>query len=258
MKKLAIFMTIMILTAAPVLFAEMTADEIIAKHVEAIGGEQAFKDIKSIKMSGNMFASGMPLDFESIVVMPDKAFMQASMNNTQVMSGGVNGDVAWQNSPMMGGAMILEGNDRKNALEQTELSKLLGYKSKGYQAKYLGEDMVKGATAYKIELVDPKDNDTSLFYIDSESFYIVREKSGANTITYSKHEKVGDKIVRPFKVNVSGSSPQGQMMITFESMEINIEVPDSLFVVPADAVPQSEMMKRLQQMQQGAGQGGGN
>lgn len=265
MKKVVILLTIMVFAAGSMLIAEMTAEEIVNKHIEAIGGEEAYANLESIVMKGNMFAQGMPLDFTSYLVMPDKAYMEASTNNMVVFSGGTDGKEAWAKSAMVG-AVILEGAEKESAMDQTELSRFVDYKDKGFTIRYVGEDMVKGAKTYKVELVDPADNDTTVYYFDAETYYILREKSGGNTITYSKHQKVGDKIVRPFKVNISGPGAQGQRMITFESMEVNVDVPDSLFVMPEGAIPMSEMQKRMQQQQmpgggqQGGGQqgGGGN
>jgi hypothetical protein len=229
------------------LVAEMTAEEVIQKHLEAIGGEKALSEIKSLTMTGNMFAGGMPLDFKSYIVRPDKAFIEASTNNFPMFSGGSNGTEAWQKSPM--GTILLEGEEKAKAMEQAEVFKFLDYKGKGYTVRFLGEDLIKGAKTYKVELVEPE-NDTSTFHFDAETFYIVREKSGGNTISYSKHQKVGDKIVQPFKVNIAGSGTEGQAMLTFVSMELNVDVPDSLFVVPEGAIPMSEMMKQQQQQQQ--------
>jgi outer membrane lipoprotein-sorting protein len=258
MKKFAALMVILVLVAAPLLLSEMTADEIISKHIAAIGGEKAFKDIKSLVATGSMFVSGMPLDIKSYIVTPDKAYMEASTNNMTVMSGGSNGTDAWQMSPQTG-AVLLEGEAKRSTMEQAELSPLLNYKEKGDKVKYLGEDMVKGAKAYKVEVVDTA-NDSTTYYFDAGTYYILRQKSKGGTVTFSKHQKVDDKIVRPFKINIAGPAAQGQIMITFDTMQVNVPVPDSLFVVPAGAISQSEFQQRMEQMRQkmqGGGQQGG-
>jgi hypothetical protein len=50
----------------------------------------------------------------------------------------------------------------------------------------------------------------------------------------SEHRKVGDIV---FTHKVTGQGFEGEMMMTFDSIQVNVPVPDSLFVMPADARP---------------------
>lgn len=235
-KILVLLFALGVMSAAAVpAHAEMTADEIIAKHIEAYGGEKAMRDVKTMTMKGNMFAQGMPLDLAAYMLLPDKSYMQVSSNNMVFYSGGTNGKEAW--ATQMGQSYILEGKAKDEIESQTQQFSFLDYKKKGAKAKYLGEDLVKGAKAYKVEFVSPK-NDTTTYFFDAATFYIVREKSATSNSSFSNHKAVNG-IVFPFKINsqVEAGGQTAQQMLTIDSIAINVPVPESLFVMPKDAKP---------------------
>jgi hypothetical protein len=67
---------------------------------------------------------------------------------------------------------------------------------------------------------------------------LVKKEDEGSTTSLSKYDEVGG-IVWPHKLSVS--TPQGQQMITFDSIAVNIDVPDSLFVMPEGAKPVPSM-----------------
>ena len=150
MKKIcALLLAMFVLSAVPVM-AEMTADEIIAKHLEASGGEAAMRGVKSIVMKGSMFMQGMPLDIQMFMVPPTKSFIKVSMNNMMVGGGGTNGTEAWASQVDQTMAMHtyqLTGEEKDEADKQSDQFIFLDYKKKGATVKNLGEDVVKGAKA---------------------------------------------------------------------------------------------------------------
>ncbi len=237
-KKIVAFALVVLAAAALPAMAEMTAEEIIAKHLEATGGTANFAKIKSIEMRGSMFAQGMPLEMKMVIVPPAKGYMEIGMNNTPMMRGGSNGVDAWQSGPM--GTVALEGDAKASALKQTDIFSLVDYAKKGTKVKLLGKDMVKGAEAYRVEVID-KDNDTTEMFIDATTFYLVREKSSGGSQSYSNYKKVADLIVVPYKRQAQ--APEGSVMITIDTVIVNPQTPDSLFIMPANAIPMSKMPK---------------
>jgi len=99
--------------------------------------------------------------------------------------------------------------------------------------------MVKGSKAHKIEFVS-ENGDTSLYYFDDKTAYIVKQKGDNTNINLSKYKDIGG-IFFPHKMTMS--TPNGQMLMTFDSIAVNIDVPDSLFVMPNGAKPMPDMTK---------------
>ncbi|MGB5105230.1 MAG: hypothetical protein WBP29_01615 [Candidatus Zixiibacteriota bacterium] len=235
MKKIcALMLALFVLSAVPVM-AEMTGDEIIAKHVEASGGEAAMRGVKSLYLKGSMFAQGMALEMQTYLIPPAKSYVEVSMNNMVVGGGGTNGTEAW--ATQMGETYVLTGKQKEEADKQSDQFVFLDYKKKGATAKNLGEDVVKGAKAYKVEFVTAG-HDTTQYFFDAQTYYLLRETSAATSQNFSKHKEVGG-IVFPFSISsqleMGGQSMQ--QMITFDSVAVNIPIADSLFVMPKNAKP---------------------
>jgi hypothetical protein len=230
MKRLLV--TFLIAALSTTAFAgDMTADELIAKYIEASGGEKNIRGAKSMFFKGNVFMGGTALEMKMWVVPPDKAYTEVSMNNMVMGGGGCNGDNAW--AVQMGQAFYLEGEMAEDAKREADMFPLLDYKDKDFKVNYEGEATVKGENAYKMALVHPK-GDTAHYFFDAATFYLVKKEDQGSTTSLSNYKEVGG-LVWPHKVTVS--TPQGQQMITFDSIAVNIEVPDSLFVMPEGAKP---------------------
>ncbi len=233
-RSLVLLFALLLLSAMPAM-AEMTADEIIAKHVEAYGGEAAMRAVKSMSLKGSMFMQGMPLEMQMYLVPPTKSYIQVMSNNVVLGGGGTNGTEAW--ATQMGETYILTGKQKEEADKQSDQFMFLDYKKKGSTAKLLGDDMVKGAKAYKIEFVSPS-KDTTLYFFDATTYYIVREKNASTSQSFSAHKAVNG-LVFPFKINsqmdVNGQSMQ--QMIQIDSIAINVPIADSLFIMPKNAKP---------------------
>jgi hypothetical protein len=237
-KLLALFIALTALLAVPAM-AEMTAEEIIAKHIEASGGEAAMRAVKSMYMKGSMFMQGMPMDLQVYTVLPDKSYYAVSSNGAVLGAAGTNATDAW--STQMGQTFTLAGKQKDEVKKQADQFTFLDYKKKGSSVKYLGEDMVKGAKAYKVEVVSAS-HDTSTYFFDATSYYLVREKSGMGTSNMSNHKKIGD-LVFPTKMmtQIEAGGQSMQQMITIDSIAVNVPIADSLFVMPKDAKPMPQM-----------------
>jgi len=230
MKKLLVTFLIAALSASA-FAADMTADDLIAKYITAMGGEDNIRATKSMFLKGSMFMGGTALEMKMWVVPPDKSYSEVSMNNMVMGGGGCNAEDAW--ATQMGQTFYLEGDMKESARQQADMFPLLDHKKKDFKVKYAGEATVKGEPAQKMEFVSAK-GDTSFYFFDANTFYLVKKEDKGSTTSFSKFEKVGN-LMWPHKLTVS--SLQGQQMITFDSIAVNIEVADSLFVMPEGAQP---------------------
>jgi len=234
MKKLLVVLLLFAATITAVA-GDMTADDLIGKYIAAIGGEKNIATVKTLFMRGTYLMKGMPLQMTMQLQLPDKGLMEFKMNNMVMGGGGTNGTDAWQTQ--MGQTYYLEGEHKRGMMRQVDLFPLLDYKKKGGQATYIGEVDLEGKKAHKMEYVTPE-ADTVYFFFDPETFYIVQlEGKGAMT-SMSDYRKIGP-IMMPYKFTSESSA--GQVTTTYDSMAVNIEIPDSLFVMPKNAKPMPKM-----------------
>ena len=133
-----------------------TADEIIAKHINAIGGEH-WKDIKSIKMQASITAdaaAGMAIGWTMIAIRDKAARMDVSVMG-MVQTSVVNGENGWSNNPFMGKTdpEPMTADQAKSMISMTDIDgSVIGYKEKGYTVEYIGTEDVDGTEALKIKI----------------------------------------------------------------------------------------------------------
>ena len=126
-----------------------------------------------------------------------------------------------------------------------ELSKsLVDYEEKGYTVELLGMEDVEGTEAYKLQLTK-ENGKVSFLYLDTENFVIFRQEAKRSvegnefdiTIDFSDFKPVGD-IVLAHSMQMSGGPMTGQ--ITFNDVELNVEVDDEFFAFPGKSADEAE------------------
>jgi hypothetical protein len=210
-----------------------TADDIIKKHVDAIGGLDKWKNITSVKISGIMNFSGTEIPV-TITVLNGKGYrMDMTMNgmaNYMILTP----DKGWMYFPIQGQQKPEAIPDEMVKEEQDQLDvtsdPLIDYKAKGNKVVLLGKDDVEGTECYKLKVTDKGGKETTM-YLDATTYNHIRsvEKSKANgqeqetTANYSNYQKLPEGIIYP----MSQDSDDGPL--TIKTIEINKPVNEAIF-----------------------------
>jgi hypothetical protein len=227
--------------------AAQTADEIVEKHLAAVGGRAALGKLTSRVMTGTITISTPAGEFSGpIQVMnqaPNKVRTLISLDLTAVGAGkmtidqrfdGVNGyaiDTLQGNRDITGDQ--LEG--MRNSFFPTPL---LNYKQNGVGVELTGKEKVGDREAYLLVL-KPKTGPSTRNYIDATTFLLIRQVVTADippvgtleqTTDFSDDMDV-DGIKVPHKL-VSSSSLQN-FTVTIQKVEHNGSLDQTLFVKPA-------------------------
>jgi len=224
--------------------AAQTVDEIIAKSIEARGGEAKLRAVKSIRETGKAeFGPGMVVPFTEIKKRPDmvrQEFTAQGMTGVQAY----DGKEGWQIMPFQGkkDPEPMAADDVKQFQDDADIDgPLMDYKAKGNTMEYLGKEKVEGADAYKLKITR-KNGDVETDFIDVDTGLqvktIIKAKIRGNETEietlYSDFRNV-DGIVRAFAVEFGAvGSPQKQKF-TVDKIEINPAISDSDFKMPAAA-----------------------
>jgi hypothetical protein len=239
MKRIIIFFSFLLTTAFS--FAQ-TADEIIEKHVKAMGGREKWESIQSLKFSGINRSGTFEFPFTQVKKKPGCFRMELTIQGLtmlQVYDGRTK--TGWAINPFGGSKEPQKWNaEQTKAYEDvTDMkSDLMAYKEKGNSVYYLGVDDLEGVEVYKIMLAK-KDKTIIYYYIDIETFYILKETTKfkfedkeIESDSYFSNFKTVEGIVIPFSEE---SKNNGQIVnqVTFSKVELNVPVNDSIFVMPA-------------------------
>jgi outer membrane lipoprotein-sorting protein len=240
MKKLAALAVLGVLLAPPA--AAQDLDEVLSNYYEAVGGIDAWTSVQSMKMTGTvaMAAMGIEAPFTVTAKRPNKVRVEYSfqgMTGTQAF----DGETAWQLMPFMGQTAPEEMPESmsKDLKEQADIDgALMGWQESGHQVELLGLEETEGTQAYKLK-VTLKSGDIQYYYLDAEYYIPIRvegsrEQQG-QVIEYetiiSDYKPVGDLMIAHSVEARAKGVPAGQV-ITFQQVEVNIEIDDSEFSMP--------------------------
>jgi outer membrane lipoprotein-sorting protein len=237
MKK-TLFLAALLLSASFV--QAQNADEIVAKHLAAIGAESWAK-INSIKMEANIAsdaAAGMTITWNMTAAREKAARMDVSvMGMNQVVV--VNGDKGWATNPFAGqnDPEPMTADQVESMKEMTDIDgALVGYKEKGYTVEYVGTEDVEGTEAIKIKINKGKKIEYTFF--DPATYYEIKnvdvEEVDGKTMesaTLFSNYKTQDGITLPFTMQQLGGG-MGNSTITLTNVTFNPSVDDAIFEMP--------------------------
>jgi len=212
----------------------MTAEELVAKNLEARGGEAKLRSVKTIHAVGTVRAGGgLDAKIESWAIAPESFRGEFSMQGMTAVQAW-DGREAWSISPFGGrrDPQKMSADDAKGLREQADIAgPLVDYRAKGNTVEYLGTEDVDGTDAHKLR-VTLKNGDTQVLYLDPDAYLeirvvnhrMVRGQEEVSTTDLGEYEKV-DGVYFPFE--------SGQRHL--DKVEINQPIDPKMFAFPGGA-----------------------
>ncbi|MEZ0539681.1 outer membrane lipoprotein-sorting protein [Fibrella arboris] len=215
-----------------------TVDEIVDKHVAALGGMDKLSAVKTVVTDRSLSVQGMEIPTVTTVVV-GKAMRSEStvMGNSMVQV--VNGSTGWMIRPaMMGGTGDPEDMDAamvKQSISQLyPFGTLVGYKENGTKVELVGKEQVDKKDAYHLK-VTSKEGQPYDLYLDGTTYLVSKIKGNTNgqesEIMLSDYKEVNG-VKFPNTMEIIG----GQMgSITFNTNKVTVNGPvdEAIFKKPA-------------------------
>ncbi len=209
-----------------------TADEVIAKHINAIGGVDAWKKINSMKSEGALQVNGADVSV-TMTALHQKGNRQdiSVMGMTGFMI--IAPTAGWNYMPFNGQTAPepMTAEDVEGSQPQLDLhGSLIDYAAKGHTVELIGKDDVDGTECLKLK-VNYKGGTVETMYLDAKNYYVIRSVSKRktngqeveSTTNFSNYEKLPEGIV----VAKSIGLPFGELNIT--KITVNGPVDETIF-----------------------------
>ena len=206
------------------------ADEIVKRNLEAKGGIEKLKAMKTLYMKGKYIVQDMVGQIEVAKKAP--SLLSFTLTTTRgKMTQGSDGEKMWTTNPRTG-FRLLEGEDFKKGLDQVLMEPLLGFKERGGSCAYVGIGDVRGDSCYKVLFIQ-RSGDSTYSFFDIHTYRMVKVEAntprGPAEQFFEDFREV-DGFVYPFSVNVGTSG--GDRKIEYDTIAVNRPISDSLFVMP--------------------------
>jgi len=222
--------------------SSQTADELVNKNIEAKGGMDKIKAVKTRRMTGKMIGGGIVAATGQENMRPNlvrETFSLQGMTAVQAY----DGSTGWQIQPFGGrkDPELMGEDDLRDLLIDSDFDgPLVDYQAKGNAIEYLGHDTVDGDDALRLK-VTLKDGDIIYYYLDPDTFLEIRKET-QEFIRGSVRESVSDLgsykpiagVMYPFSI-ASGpkNDPSSWQTVTVEKIEVNVPLDNSEFALPA-------------------------
>jgi hypothetical protein len=217
-----------------------TADELVAKNLQARGGVDKIKAVNTLKMSGKAYV-GINAEVTQEQKRPSMIRQDFTVQGmTQIQS--YDGSVGWQISPFEGrkDPELLGEDDMRDLVEDADIDgPLVDYQAKGNKVEYLGHDIVDGDDAYKLK-VTLKNGDIVYYYLDPDTYFEIKKEkqefirgSVRETEQLLGSYKQVAGVYYPFSVEAGTKGSGEHARFTFDAIEVNVPIEDSYFKMPA-------------------------
>ena len=217
-----------------------TVEEVIAKNIQAHGGLDKLKSVRSLRTSAKFSQGSFRADFRQENKRADKVREEIIIQGlAQVQA--YDGKTGWQISPFGGrkDPELLSQDDLKSLVVDADIDgPLVEYKQKGHKAELVGHDSMEGTDCFKIKL-SMKNGDVRYYYLDADSYLelkleiqsTIRGALQESELYYGDYEQVNG-IFYPFAVEQAQKGSASRAQISVEKIEQNIPLEDAHFSMP--------------------------
>ena len=241
---LPLVLALALLPAMPLPAAVQSADEIVEKHLAALGGREALGKLTSRKATGTVVFAAGGGEFKGPIELYNKApnkaralikldLSSAGMTDPMVIDQRFDG-TAGRTSNSVQGDTDIAGNQLENMKNNMFPSSLLNYKANGVKVDLQPRETVEGKE-YIVLLMTPKSGSAVKMYLDPATYLVARTWAKITSPELGEFEQIGQVsdyrdvggIKMPFKsIN---TSPQQTVTILIEKVENNVPLDDAIF-----------------------------
>src|SRR2546429_3089190 len=214
-----------------------TVDEVIAKNIQAKGGADKLKSVRTVRITTKFSQGSFRAEFRQEIKRADKVreeFIIQGLAQVQAY----DGKTGWQISPFGGrkDPELLSQDDLKSLIVDADIDgPLVDYKGKGHKAELVGHDSMEGTDCFKIKL-NMKNGDVRYYYLDADSYLelkveiqtTIRGALQESEVYYGDYEQVnGIYNPSPADQPQKATPPRRQSSVERTDQTIRLQMPPS-------------------------------
>ena len=218
--------------------AAATLDEVIAKHIEARGGQDNWGKIQSVRITGDYTAFSKVAAFTLTRARDNSYLLDTKMNGRVVIIGYDGATTWWNNHWFKEGAQRMTGIDSDVAKADAHfVNPLFNYEELGMTAEYLGETEYEGIPALGIKLTRP-DGAEETWYLDPSSYLEFARTSPGSDFGQPRPQRTFyddfreiEGVMIPYLIEAQWYTRDRVMHVS--KVEINADVDPAMFSMPS-------------------------
>jgi hypothetical protein len=225
---------------APPAFPQ-TADEVIARYIQARGGLARLKAVNTLRMTGRMSVGpGVEVPITLEKKRPSRLRLEMTVQGYPALQV-YDGHDAWGIPPRPGQKpqrMPAEAVPQLAAQADMD-GPLVDYRAKGHKVELLGQEKVDGEKTWKLRVILASGS-VETYFLDVGSGLLVRiegsQKVGSETIqgeTLLEDYREAGGVLWPHRVRSGEVGVPDKQVLTVEKVEVNPPIADSRFQMPA-------------------------
>ena len=215
-----------------------TADQLLEKYTQALGGSAAIEKLKSRVMKGSVTtAAGLALGYELYQSGPDKVLAVISPPQQPAVERGFNGTGGWEKSPR--GIRDLAPEEVYYLHRYPDLFKDIKLKDQYSRLAVAGKDKINGRDVYVVRGTTA-DNRRERLFFEVETGLLLRRTTFTTSpigvipeqVDFEDYREV-DGMKMPFTIRVSAVDPFYSITRKFTEIKLNVPVDETRFNKPA-------------------------
>jgi outer membrane lipoprotein-sorting protein len=224
-----------------------TVDDIISKYLDARGGVDKIKSVKTERVAGTIsFGPDAEGPFLIERKRPLKLHMEITLNGQSLIRVYDGKAAGWIYNPFTFTPEVkpMSDYDLRNIFDEADFDgPFVDYKEKGNKIEFVHKEEIVGKPAYKLKLTN-KNGDVSFFYFDISNSLLLKwegtrkvDEKDVPWETFFHDFREVNGLKYPFLIESDAPGTNQTQKITADKIEVNLPLEDSRFEKPVPPAP---------------------
>ena len=207
-KTLKSVFVVVVFSLIPAFFYGQSVDEIVAKHIQAHGGIDAWNKVQSIKINGYFTAFSERNPITEIKASSGKYFADLTLGQHKVKEG-CDGKIYWTINPWFDLPFARKMNENEILVTSQNaefFTPFFNYKARGFTVKYEEKENIEGVEVFKL-LLTRENGLKETWFLRTDNYLEYMSKSGWSDFAspveqeavFDDFRKVGDITIPAFR-----------------------------------------------------------